>query len=417
VNARLSALLLLALFATGCSKAREPSRSSQQARGAADAPAAVNAGKEIADAAKRSGQLARIRPPAIPCLGKRGGSLDDLIDQASAHYARGDHGRALACSEEALRSAPRSVPALHYRATALAALGRLDEAKVAFARALAVDPHDPETLHGAADLYVARLGGDREALLIGLEYALRGARLASEAPRRNPDLAARLLLLAAMAENDLGDSPAALRHAEQAIRARPSDANLHYERGVALYELCRFGDARSALQKANALAPEDPWTMHYLGLVEEHGGDTEQAEQLLAKARRLSPADFSAGIQISRAEFDAEVERAIALLPADERRALASVPLEITDVPALDDLTAVQPPLSPTILGLFRGPPETEACDSGDPCRSIALYRRNLARFARDRAHLAEQLRVTLLHELGHLHGENDDELRDRGLE
>ena len=61
--------------------------------------------------------------------------------------------------------------------------------------------------------------------------------------------------------------------------------------------------------------------------------------------------------------------------------------LEITDVPALDDLTAVQPPLSPTILGLFRGPPETEACDPGDPCRSIVLYRRNLSRFARDRTH------------------------------
>jgi predicted Zn-dependent protease with MMP-like domain len=26
-------------------------------------------------------------------------------------------------------------------------------------------------------------------------------------------------------------------------------------------------------------------------------------------------------------------------------------------------------------------------------------------------------VRVTLLHELGHLHGETDDELRDRGLE
>jgi predicted Zn-dependent protease with MMP-like domain len=186
---------------------------------------------------------------------------------------------------------------------------------------------------------------------------------------------------------------------------------------VALYELCRFEDARAALQKANALAPEDPWTMHYLGLVEEHGGNAAQAEQLLAKARRLAPGDFSAGIQISRAEFDDEVKRAISLLPPHEQRALASVPLELADVPALDDLTAVRPPLSPTILGLFRGPPEFEPCETDGECRSIVLYRRNLARFARDREQLAEQLRVTLLHELGHLHGENDDELRDRGLE
>jgi Flp pilus assembly protein TadD len=343
--------------------------------------------------------------------------VEQLIARASAHYAEGSHARALTCAAEALRISPRSVPALHYRATALTALGRLEEAKVAFARALAVDPHDPETLHGAADLYVARLSGEREGLLIGLEYALRGARLASEPPRRDEDLAARLLLLAAMAENDLGDSPAALRHADQALRARPSDANLHYERGVALYELCRFDDARPALRRANELSPDDPWTMHYLGLVEEHGGNADHAELLLAKARRLSPTDFSIGIEISRRDFDEEVKRAIALLPPEEQSALASVPLELADLPSLDDLTAVQPPLSPTILGLFRGPSEFEPCGSAGQCRSIVLYRRNLARFARDRSHLAEQLRVTLLHELGHLHGESDDELRDRGLE
>lgn len=359
-----------------------------------------------------------MKPPPEPCLpGKRRGGVRELVAQASTHYASGRHDRSLACAAEALRLDPRSVTALHYRATALTALGRLEEAKVAFARALAVDPHDPETLHGAADLYVARVGRDREALLTGHEYALRGARRAAEAPRRDADLAARLLLLAAMAENDLGDSPAALRHADEALRARPSDANLHYERGVALYELCRFADARAALRKANALSPDDPWTMHYLGLVEEHGGNAEQAEQLLARARRLAPADFNAGIEISRAEFDEEVKRAIALLPTHEQRALGSVPLELADVPALDDLTAVNPPLSPTILGLFRGPPELEPCDTPGQCRSIVLYRRNLSRYARDRAELAEQLRVTLLHELGHLHGESDDELRDRGLE
>ncbi len=45
------------------------------------------------------------------------------------------------------------------------------------------------------------------------------------------------------------------------------------------------------------------------------------------------------------------------------------------------------------------------------------LYRKNLVRFARDPKELSEQVRVTLLHELGHLHGESDDDLRARGLE
>ncbi len=93
--------------------------------------------------------------------------------------------------------------------------------------------------------------------------------------------------------------------------------------------------------------------------------------------------------------------------------------MEVQDLPDVEDLRAVDPPLSPAILGLFRGPSEGEPCtaEDGPRCRSIVFYRKNLLRFARDRAELSEQVRVTLLHELGHLHGESEDQLRDRGLE
>ena len=88
------------------------------------------------------------------------------------------------------------------------------------------------------------------------------------------------------------------------------------------------------------------------------------------------------------------------------------------ELPSDADLLANQPPLSPTILGLFRGPPLNEPCDgSEDPCRSVVLYRRNLARAVRTPDELREQIRVTLLHEIGHLRGEDDEELAARGLE
>jgi predicted Zn-dependent protease with MMP-like domain len=79
----------------------------------------------------------------------------------------------------------------------------------------------------------------------------------------------------------------------------------------------------------------------------------------------------------------------------------------------------VDPPLSPSILGLYRGPADDEACAPADGprCRSIVFYWKNLVRFAHTRDELRDQVRVTLLHELGHLHGETDEELRDRGLE
>ena len=75
--------------------------------------------------------------------------------------------------------------------------------------------------------------------------------------------------------------------------------------------------------------------------------------------------------------------------------------------------------MSPTILGLFRGPSLGEPCPEGEkgPCRSVVLYRRNLARAVTSEEELLEQIRVTLLHEVGHLRGEDDLELAARGLE
>ena len=49
--------------------------------------------------------------------------------------------------------------------------------------------------------------------------------------------------------------------------------------------------------------------------------------------------------------------------------------------------------------------------------RAILLYRLNLARAVRTRAELSEQIRRTLLHEIGHLEGLDEDDLRRRGLD
>ena len=48
---------------------------------------------------------------------------------------------------------------------------------------------------------------------------------------------------------------------------------------------------------------------------------------------------------------------------------------------------------------------------------SIALFQRNLERYARDREELLDEIRVTLLHEVGHFLGLDEDQLRDLGLD
>ncbi|HEX9050532.1 MAG TPA: metallopeptidase family protein [Anaeromyxobacter sp.] len=340
-----------------------------------------------------------------------------LAEEAEDALDRGDDERALACADEAIRILPRLVRALAARAEALAALDRVDEARLAWSRALAVDPQDPRALLGAAELHVRKLAPARDALETGLEYALRGARAARA--RADRKLAARLELVAGMAENDLGRSHLALPHLDRAAATLADDPDAIYERGVALFELCRFAEAQRAFERTLAIAPNDPWALHQLGLLAERRGAPKRAEALLAQARRLAPRDFRPELDVGADAFRAEVAAAVAALPEEERAALRSVPLEIQDLPDSADLLAVEPPLSPSILGLFRGPSEGEPClpSDGPRCRSIVLYRKNLLRFARDSKELSEQVRVTLLHELGHLHGENDEDLRARGLE
>jgi predicted Zn-dependent protease with MMP-like domain len=222
-----------------------------------------------------------------------------------------------------------------------------------------------------------------------------------------------------MAENDLGKNRQALSHLDRARTVLRDDADVVYERGVALFELCRFDEAERAFERTLALSPDDPWAIHELGLVAERRGDAEKARRLLEKAQGLDPSDFPPDLPVDEAAFRGEVEAAMAGLSDLDRRALLGVPIELRDLPDADDLLAVDPPLSPAILGLYRGPPEGEVCDpsEGAQCRSIVFYRKNLVRFVHTREELREQVRITLLHELGHLRGEDDEQLRDRGLE
>jgi predicted Zn-dependent protease with MMP-like domain/thioredoxin-like negative regulator of GroEL len=343
-----------------------------------------------------------------------------LVDAAADAFEEGDTEAALARAEEALASAPRSVAALHYRAEALAALGRTDDALEAYERALAAGKDDPEVLLGAADLLVNRLpddARDRE----DLERALDLARRAGKLVRKGGDagLAGEAAWLEGAALDQLGRPDEALPRLDDAAGALPDAPEVHLERGIALHELCRWDDAGAALLRAEALDPGDPWIQHHLGLVAERRGDPREARRRLERAQKLDPEAFPAPIALSPRAFDEVVEEAFARLPEKVRRYLENVAVTVEDLPSEEDLRASDPPLSPTILGMFRGPAYGRG--GADPWThlpsAIVLYQRNLERFARSRAELAEEIGVTLVHEVGHFLGLDEDELYARGLD
>jgi predicted Zn-dependent protease with MMP-like domain/Flp pilus assembly protein TadD len=350
-----------------------------------------------------------------------GEEAERLLEQAANAFEDGDPDRALELAESACAAAPRSVPALHYRAAALAELERLEEAREAYEAALSRGGDDLDLLLDAADFYVNRLQppeADREWLERGLELARRGSQLARR--QRDEELGAEVGLVEAVALNQLGLSQAALARLEQVLAARPRDLDAQLERAFALYELCRFDDAARQLDDVLRLEPDQAWAHHYLGLVAERRRDARQAEKCFARARKLSPQDFPRPVSLSSEAFDAAVEDALASLPEGVRRYLANVAIAVEDIPSDDDLTASDPPLSPSILGVFRGSPYGDK-SSMDPWShfpsSIVLYQKNLERFARDKKELAEQIGITLIHEVGHFLGLDEEDLWERGLE
>jgi len=344
-----------------------------------------------------------------------------LVDEAAERFERGDLSGALERAEAARARTPGHVPALHFRAAALAELGRLDAARAAYEEALAADPDDLDLLTGAADFYVSRLqepDADRDWLERGLDLARRGAKLARRA--RDDDAAAELALLEGMALSQLGYPKEALARFDAALAARPGDLDAQLERGFALYELCRFDDARAQLLDLARVVPDEAWAHHTLGLIAERQGDEDEAGRRFARARRLDPDEFPKPVELSPEAFDGAVEDALAALPDAVRTYLSNVAIAVEDLPTTDDLLASDPPLSPSILGIFRGAPLGQKA-SMDPWShfpsSIVLYQRNLERFARDRRELIEQIGITLIHEVGHFLGLDEEELWERGLE
>jgi predicted Zn-dependent protease with MMP-like domain len=248
--------------------------------------------------------------------------------------------------------------------------------------------------------------------------AHRGARQAEKAG--TPDLRADFLWLEGAALGELADPATALARLDEALALSPDHLDAMLERGHALFELCRFDESRAQLEDALARAPDEAWAHHQLGLLAERAGDAREAARRFGTARRLDPQGFPAPVAVSRAEFERLVEGALAAIPEPVRRHLANVPVTVEDLPEIQDLAGTDPPLSPGSLGLFRGAPYGQK-GSGDPWSqlpsAIVLFRKNLERAAASRAELEEEIRITLVHEVGHFLGLDEDELFERGLD
>ena len=122
---------------------------------------------------------------------------------------------------------------------------------------------------------------------------------------------------------------------------------------------------------------------------------------------------------MTRENFTRIVEEALDSLPQEFRSRIRNVAVLVEDLPPND--IAPKPP-SPRsgqkqrlLLGLFHGVPTTHKSifDLPRGPDHVVLYQRNIEAVCSSEAEVREQIRLTVIHELGHYFGMDENQLQD----
>jgi predicted Zn-dependent protease with MMP-like domain len=120
------------------------------------------------------------------------------------------------------------------------------------------------------------------------------------------------------------------------------------------------------------------------------------------------------GEHLTRAEFDHVVDEALHSLPKRFAELVKNVAIAVEDEPTDDDLGDIDddPDGDSELLGIYRGVALT-ARTGGMPLLpdEIVVFRGPINRVTRTRREAVDQVRETVIHELGHYFGLSDDDM------
>jgi len=111
------------------------------------------------------------------------------------------------------------------------------------------------------------------------------------------------------------------------------------------------------------------------------------------------------------------VEQALAELLEEFARFLEEVPGEVRDRPSAGQLRRLGMGPNDLLLGLYQGHPRTQRSveDSGQMPDVIYLYQKHIELVSRSEQELVQQVRTTVLHEIGHHFGMDEEDLDGLG--
>ena len=121
--------------------------------------------------------------------------------------------------------------------------------------------------------------------------------------------------------------------------------------------------------------------------------------------------------RVSKADFAQIVQTAIDELPEQFASAVEDVSIDVIDRPVGRHLSKLGTKKGGLLLGLYTGVPRTMRSveDSGRLPDAIYLFQHNIESVCESAEELVEQTRVTLLHEIGHYFGMDEDDLTELG--
>ena len=178
---------------------------------------------------------------------------------------------------------------------------------------------------------------------------------------------------------------AAIPLLDELLRIEPEHADAHYARGFACEEA---GDLEGKIH-------------HFLEVL--------RLDALIADEHELGSGDDLDFIE-------ATAEEVLARVPDEFREHLRNVPIVLEARPHPE---IVREGFDPRALGLFEGL-EHSRSESGEPALAptrIVLFHGNLLADFPDREQLAEEIEITMLHEIGHFFGLDEDDVERLGLE
>jgi predicted Zn-dependent protease with MMP-like domain len=124
-------------------------------------------------------------------------------------------------------------------------------------------------------------------------------------------------------------------------------------------------------------------------------------------------------VKVSKKEFDRLVKRAIRRIPKEFRQHLENILISVRSRPSMEMLEDMGMAPNEPLLGIYSGVPLTEKSLTSPPELSdtIFLFQEPLEEMCETMDELEKEIEITVVHEIAHAVGINEERLAELGYQ